>query len=1243
MEELALKKYPRNAQRGRQVFVFVLAAVFLSAGILFAICRSREGATRKDTRRFERVLHRKELFLKKEFAALEKQFVEYAPIEVLHDRSPEYQDLAVNKGISIFYYENDLLRYWSDNSIPVTTRWRQRYSRPFVPMRNADYVSVTRHTQGGLLLGLIQIRTHFPFQNRFLVNRYQQDFSLDPGVNIEFLEEDGSEPIHNQEGTYLFSLDFSGAEPTHSGMKAVSVISLLLCLVLFYVGACLTIRQSAARARWIWMAGTTLVLVAVAVTILHFGFPRMITSSRMFQPELFASRLFASMGHLLVITLLVASLVTLYYLYGNLERVKGFLRYIAAVVLFAGAALVLLLTEHLITILVLDSSISFEAHNVTTFTFFTLVGLCIILMWFIVLGLMVDKAIMLVRDDTARVIVLGTLATSVTMLLAALLPGHYGSWIAWGGIILLLGAQVYLRYRQPGRPPFSRFIFLILIISVFMVIRLQQNNSIKLEREREVELVKLSSEHDPVAEMLFSELSMAIRNDSILGIYLDRPYIDIDQIYNWIQRNYFSGYWSKYDLEVIVCHPEDRVYLKPPDDQWLHCYSFFDDMLQRQGIRVEDSDFYFLDNLNGRISYLASIPFFGSRGEKRVFIELDSKIVSEELGYPELLLDNSYSAFTSSRFSYAKYNDGELIARDGEYPYRRSSDFYTSGEQMFEQITMNGYDHSIYNVNEKNTIIVGSPSITLVDNLISFSYIFALNFLFLGLIYLLSSLQSFRLTLKWNFKNKIQYSMTGILFLTFLLICSGTILFIVRQYRAEHDDNLRSTMRSVYIELLHKLEYEEDLVNWSSDTYYNLDELLRKFSNVFYTDINLYDETGNLLATSRSEIFDRQLLSTRMNRLVYEKLAWENVSEYIHNEHIGQMKYISAYTPLLNSENKFLAYLNLPYFTQSGELTKDITNLVVAVINVYLILLIVILLLSVFLADRITQPLRMIQNRIAQVSLSEKNEQIRYDRSDEIRGLVEEYNYMVEELERSALLLAQSERESAWREMAKQIAHEIKNPLTPMKLNVQHLQRTVEEKKHDPEMIRKISATLIDQIDSLSSIANEFSDFAKMPRARNERINLVSILRNLLQLFEGSEKTTISLDLGKQKAVPVYADREQLQRIFINLLKNGLQSIPEGREGIIGIGLRVSLRKATVTISDNGKGIPEEIRDSLFQPNFTTKSGGMGMGLAISYNIVKSFGGRIWYDTVMEKGTTFYVELPVMEDRHPAAGEQAQS
>jgi signal transduction histidine kinase len=1226
--------------RSRQVlFLILAAAIFLMTGLLSGSRYRNQPYTQKDIRRFEKKIHAKERLLKDEFLSLEQLFKEESPMEVLNGRSPGYQELANKHGIAIFYYESEILRYWSDHSIPLPALWRARLSRPYQTLRNADYVSVVRPVEKGMLMGLIEIRTHFPVQNEFLINGYQHDFKLDEKVEIKILEADGSEAIYNLDGAYLFSLDFTGTSQLNRGMKALAVSSLLMFIIVVFAGFCLWMKSARNMGKWVCTTVITMLIGGAVIAVVKYSFPSMLTDSDLFQPELYASRLFPSMGSLLVFTVAALALAVLYYRYLHIGKWKSELgKRILAILLFAAAVLLLLFIEHLIRSLILDSSISFETHRVTTFSIFTVIGLMVIIIWFIILGLTMDRAILIFSGNIGGSAVAGFITISAAMGAMALIPGHFASWMSWAFMLLFMGAHLYLRFQhREGKIPFSRFIFILLFSSVFMVIRLQEVNQVNVEQQKEVELVKLSSEHDPVAEMLFSEMSMAIRNDSIFARFLNLPYLDIDQVDRVVERlrrNYFSGYWTKYDLYVTVCRPDDQVYIQPPDDEWQHCYTFFDDMIEESGIQIPGSDFYFMDNLNGRISYLASIPYFRGDNEQRVFIELDSKIISEELGYPELLLDDDYSTFTSSDFSYAKYHDGQLITQNGEFPYRRSSEYYTRGEEMFETVSMDRYDHTIYNVDDRNTIIVGSPSVTMVDSLISFSYIFAFNFLLLAIVYLFSTVGILKPAFNWNFKNRIQYTMVGVLFMTFALICSGTIYFIIQQYRDKHNDNLRNTMRSVYIELLHKLEYEEDLQNWSSDDYYNLDELLRKFSNVFYTDINLYDRDGNLLATSRVEIFDRQLLSRRMNRLVYENMTTGSASEYIHDEHIGEMKYISAYVPLMNSENRFLAYLNLPYFTQSGALTQDVTNLVMAVINIYLILLLVILLVSVFLADRITQPLRMIQSRIAQVSLSKENEMIQYDRSDEIRGLVEEYNYMVRELEKSAHLLAQSERESAWREMAKQIAHEIKNPLTPMKLNVQHLQRTIEAGKDDPEMVERISATLIEQIDSLSAIANEFSDFAKMPRARNERINLVTRLKNLLQLFENSDKSMITLDLGEHKKVFVFADNEQLMRVFINLVKNGLQSIPDNRSGKIDIKLEVTEnKKVRIHFRDNGKGIPDSIKDRLFQPNFTTKSAGMGMGLAISYNIIRSLGGKIWFETELDKGSTFFLELPLVVEK----------
>jgi len=1216
-----------------KTFFLYAAVLCLVVSLVAGAVQYRQKSYDKEAQRFERILHKKTALLSSILEELKSEMGGAAPLDAILERSPAYQRMAREEGIYLFYFERGRLRYWSDHSVAVGQEWNRRLDKAFLSLRNADYVSVQEQVSRGRLLGMVEIRKHYPFENQYLVNTYQHDFDLDPLVQIDFLEDEGTYPVFTADEVYLFSLDFSELELMPGRGSVLVRLGLILFLVFSFMALFQGIPTAQGIQRKRWLAGLALLLVASALLFIKLALPLLFENSPMFSPELFASRVFPSLGHLGVITMTGLSLVYLYVQFVSPPRAPSLIRRLFSFLLLAVVLVLFLSTELLIRSLVRDSGISFEANRITTFSAYTLVGLLIILSWIVASGMVLNRVYVHLGSRWKHWVLYVALPMLLLLLLSLVLPGKMGHWSGWILLLAMSASLFFVRQGRAERIPFSRFFLLIMLASAFMVIRLQYYSSLKVDQQREVAMVKLGSEHDPVAEMLFSELSMAIRNDSILGTFMDHRYIDIDPLVSHLRRNYFSGYWSKYDMLVTVCRPDDQVFLQAPEERHFDCYDFFQEMISVEGIAIPSSDFYYLENLNGRISYLAAIPYFQGEEEHRVFIELDSKIRSEELGYPELLLDERYAAFTNRDFSTARYHQGVLITQKGDFPYRRSSSFYTSGKESFEQLSYMGYEHSIYNMDEENTIIVGSPSVKLVDYLISFSYLFAINFLVVALLYLSFSPRIRRHGFQWNFKNRIQYSMVGVLFLTFAMISSGTIYFVVTQNRDKNSDNLRNTMRSVYIELVHKVEYEDDLENWSSESYFNLDELLQKFSNVFYTDINLYDEEGALLASSRQELFDQQLLSRHMNRQVYEELSEGRASEYIHNECIGELKYISAYVPLLNSENQFLAYLNLPYFTQSEALTRDVTNVVVAIVNIYLILLLLILGASVFLADRITQPLRVIQNRIGRVSFGGKNEKINYERSDEIRGLVEEYNFMVEELERSAGLLAQSERESAWREMAKQIAHEIKNPLTPMKLNVQHLQRTLTEGEHDPSRADRIASTLIEQIDSLSAIANEFSDFAKMPKAKSSRVNLVRNLENLQQLYGSGERGQVRLDLQGRKKVYVFADKEQLTRVFINLVRNGLQSVPESRKACIDIRMEVGQEQVEVAVKDNGKGIPEEIRDKLFRPNFTTKSGGMGMGLAISYNIVRSMGGEISYETNQGQGTTFYVSLPLMVEK----------
>jgi nitrogen fixation/metabolism regulation signal transduction histidine kinase len=352
--------------------------------------------------------------------------------------------------------------------------------------------------------------------------------------------------------------------------------------------------------------------------------------------------------------------------------------------------------------------------------------------------------------------------------------------------------------------------------------------------------------------------------------------------------------------------------------------------------------------------------------------------------------------------------------------------------------------------------------------------------------------------------------------------------------------------------------------------------------------------------------------------------------EYYQKEKIGRLEYLSAYVPYINSDNKVIAYLNLPYFRMQSVLAKEISNLIVAVINFTLLLILITMSLAVIISGRLTSPLAMLGKGLATVGVGKKSEHLTYQGHDEIGELVKQYNRMVDEIEDSSHKLANSEREYAWREMAKQVAHEIKNPLTPMKLNVQQLLKSWKDNVPGfDKTIERFTKNQIEYIDNLSSIASAFSSFAKMPLTNPVEVNILDQVRLSLELFKNTDNITFKVHWPHESKIVIYADKEQLNGVFSNLIKNGIQSVPANKKGIITLNLVVRMDKVVVSVSDNGTGIPEELRKNLFTPNFTTKTSGTGLGLSIVRKYIENANGRIWFESEVDKGSVFYFELPV--------------
>ena len=774
-------------------------------------------------------------------------------------------------------------------------------------------------------------------------------------------------------------------------------------------------------------------------------------------------------------------------------------------------------------------------------------------------------------------------------------------------------------------------ILALLVFALYTVVFITSTSNQKDRETRKVLALNLANERDQIAEMLLEGIEQEIEQDTVVRDLLTWHHQNEGAILEHLQMNYFSGYFRKYDLDISVCDPNDDLTLLLENSaEVVHCYTFFNDLFGMDGTQLQNSRFYFIDNLGGQIRYVGQFVFNKTDWENEVslFIYIDSKLVSQELGYPELLLDSRMNRSTVlSDYSYSKYKDDNLMTRSGEFSYQLVFPSYWKSDKEFFFTSDSNYEHLIYFIDSSTAIVISNTKSRFIDVLASFSYIFVFYYILYTLVLFILQFPENIKGFNYDFKNKIKFSMIGVLLLSLIIVGFGTIYYNINQFERNLYESIGEKIQSVLVEMEHKLGGEFELNEDYSDY---LNYLLTKFSNVFYIDINLYDVKGNLLASSRSQIFEKGLMGNKMDIDAYKEMVIHKSGKFIHKESIGKLSYYSAYVPFKNDENELLAYLNLPYFTKQSELRKEIYTIVVAVVNIYFFLILLSIVVAIFVSNNITKPLELIQERFRAIDLGKQNEPIAYNSNDEIGSLIREYNRMVSELSDNAEKLAKSERESAWREMAKQIAHEIKNPLTPMKLSVQYLQKAWKDEIPDfDKRLEKFSNSLISQINNLSSIATEFSNFAKMPRARAEEVNIIAKLSDSINLLESTENVQFETDFKGIEELYVFADKEQVLIVFSNLIQNGIQAVPKGREAVIKIKAEEIKDNVKISITDNGSGVPEELKDKLFIPNFTTKSSGMGLGLAIVKNIIVNAGGEIWYETQMDVGTTFYVTFPV--------------
>lgn len=422
---------------------------------------------------------------------------------------------------------------------------------------------------------------------------------------------------------------------------------------------------------------------------------------------------------------------------------------------------------------------------------------------------------------------------------------------------------------------------------------------------------------------------------------------------------------------------------------------------------------------------------------------------------------------------------------------------------------------------------------------------------------------------------------------------------------------------------LKETTYPQTTENLGSIFKYEIYEI----ADVQNINFNIYDLEGGLIKSSRpTSRFESDSISNCLDSEVLNNLEASINKRYVEDNSAAGDKYKASYTYINDSRYKPIGILNLPYFEDNSFSDMELREILIRLGGVYIIILLVAIALAYFISKYITRSLQTISDMMEKTDLTKRNEKIFIkDPSVEIEKLVVSYNGMIDELEQSAAKLARSEREQAWREMAKQVAHEIKNPLTPMRLTVQSFER-----KFDPEdpnvktKVAEYSKTLIQQIDTMSSIASAFSNFAEMPAQQNETLNVVKIVKLAVDIFNEGYIHFIA----EEEEIIAKLDRTQLIRVVTNLVKNAIQAVPEVDSPRILVSVASEGNFVKVSVADNGIGITDDFRHKIFEPKFTTKSSGMGLGLGMVKNIVETYKGSIDFSSLPGKGTVFTVKFP---------------
>ncbi|MEO6455732.1 MAG: HAMP domain-containing sensor histidine kinase, partial [Ginsengibacter sp.] len=1110
---------------------------------------------------------------------------------------------------------------------------------------------ITKENNSYKIISLIPVKWDYYVRNIYLENSFIAINNIEN--NYELSLQPGSFEVKGLDGRVLFYLN-----PININNKIVQnnvialilkIIAALLVFIFIHLAANFIAIKQGLRPGFLVLFISVIIIRALSYFL---PVPLNFRQLELFDPAIYGSNyILRSLGDLLINSLIFLWFILFarYHLQHRPFKIKQVARAKKTIIIAIAFIMIVatFICGHIIRSLVADSQISFDVINFFTLSIYSVAGfivLCCIASGYFFLFQILSYTLNQFIKDELYLLYISLAVSGLTFLsFAYASPSPYISFnlllLLWLLLFVFLLNKNYHSFA-PGKIVFPGYVSWIFFFSVSItaIIVLQNKNKELGFRKHFAE--NLSNKTDPVSEMMLDLVVTDFRNDFFLQIF---PRLT-NQTQNRLIKDSlisinFLGYQNKYDTRIYTFNE----YEKPLFNADSTTLNTLNTVIETQAKTTGTEGLYYYDVSYDKFNYIFKKQVTDSVGNPMgyVFIVSNPKNYKSDELYPELFSKgNSNSIENSTLYAFAVYNKNRLRTSHNDYafatkifaPKLLNNEFWTNKK--------NGYDELWYRADGDKVIVITKPDSFYIESITLFAWLFCSFLLLIALLKVLNILVQKRFNLRkikllsgLTIRTQIHGTVILISVFSFVIIGITTILFFIKKY---HNNNREKLSRSIQV-MQNEVHNSLDTFSLSGEVQQHyklhandkLERALLKIAEIYAADINLYDLAGNLELSTLSLPYRKGVVSKKMDPVAFYHLNKLKDVQFFSEQSIGKLKYLNNYVPLRNENGNEFAYLNIPYFESESKLEEEISNFLVTIINLNAFIFLIAGIIALFITNRVTQSFSLIRNKMKEVNLGKVNEMILWHRKDEIGELVKEYNKMVKKLDKSAEMLARSEREGAWREMARQVAHEIKNPLTPMKLNLQYLQNAISCNAPNVKDISVYVANiLVEQIDHLSQIAGDFAQFANIGQSKNQVFNLTDSLKQVISLYSSNENMQISMH-AHSDIINIQADKTQINRLFTNLLQNAIQSIPDERKAVIDITTSGNETEVLIKVKDNGRGIPADMINKIFTPNFTTKSSGTGLGLAMCKGIVEKFNGKIWFETIEEESTTFFVQLPL--------------